>query len=443
MKKSSLFFILMLSIAVPSQAQEKATYGPIKTGDMLWNIAAKVRQDSTISRYQAMLALHKANPDAFDIPCNLNSLKMGHLLYIPSRADMQVLSKTQAVKEFYRQNKEWKAYRRQRQKIICLPPVELPVTEAKKPFFSITSKKPPITSEKSPTTQIAVNPATLPIAPETSERQSSTESEETVFIPISLIWENMQLSFSMPLFLPILIGGIVAIFLLFLLAFFIGKRKGLSNSKRLSNDRFEKTPLVNSLKTTHNQLGDTPISNELPTPTEIGANSAHHLSHKMQEKLDNVRAYLAEDEEQMTQKMLREVLQKGTIEQQSEARQLYEINKKINYFKQHVGQKNSISSNSAWQDLEQMGEHWPAQSHLPKNQDRLFELIDKIFELLDYELNAQGKLVEAYFNRSRQDYSGAQKNYEIVEKPETVTVDGKGTESPKKPRPDFEPTRHL
>jgi len=197
MKKSSLLYILMLLIAMPSQAQEKATYGPIKAGDMLWNIATKVRHDSTISRYQAMLALHKANHDAFDIPCNLNSLKIGHLLYIPSRADMQVLSKTQAVKEFYRQNKEWKAYRNQKQKIICLPPVELPVTEAKKPL---------LTSEKPATTQTAFNPVILPVAPETSEIQSRTENEKTVLIPVSLIWENIQLWYSLIVNILLMIG---------------------------------------------------------------------------------------------------------------------------------------------------------------------------------------------------------------------------------------------
>ena len=37
------------------------TYGPTKTGDLLWNIAGEVRPDKSISRYQAMLSLLKAN----------------------------------------------------------------------------------------------------------------------------------------------------------------------------------------------------------------------------------------------------------------------------------------------------------------------------------------------------------------------------------------------
>jgi len=158
----------------------------------------------------------------------------------------------------------------------------------------------------------------------------------------------------------------------------------------------------------------------------------------MQEKLNNVRAYIAEDEEQITQKMLREVIQKGTVEQQAEAKQLYEIYRKINHFKQEkMAMPKSATSNPAWPDLEKMGEHCSTQNLL-ENKDKLFKLIDKIFELLDYELNAQGKLVEAYnTKRPQQDFLG-KKNYEIVEKSEKfVVVDEE------KPRHEQDQTRYM
>ena len=72
-----------------------------------------------------------------------------------------------------------------------------------------------------------------------------------------------------------------------------------------------------------------------PEPTVALAENTspdNSAADKIKEKLDNVRSYLAE-EEQFIQRTLREVIQKGTPEQQIEAKQLYEISKKINYLK--------------------------------------------------------------------------------------------------------------
>jgi len=432
MKKITLAILLM--VATPSLAQTAAkTYGPIKTGDKLWNIAAQVRPNSSISRYQAMLALHKANPHAFEIPCNINSLKIGHILYIPSHADMQALTKTQAVKEFSRQQKEWKAHRQQKQQIVCSQTTELPVAKPKKPLPSLfkdifTTTKTDAKADAN--TEQPVSPISPPIkqAIVPATRQIGTETEKTMLTPIALIWKNIRLWLSNPLHLSIIVGS-VALLLLILIAFFIGRSSTTKRSYK--HKKPAHSPKIKKLDET---LDETYIINA-ETANQASQNNP---SNKMQEKLNNVRAYIAEDEDQITQKMLQEVIQKGTIDQQAEAKQLYEIHRKINYFKQgKMAMSKSATSNPAWQDLEEMGEQCTTQNLL-KNQDNLFKLIDKIFELLDYELNAQGKLIEAYnTKRPQQDFLG-KKNYEIVEKSEKIVVDDE-----EKPRHEQEQTRYM
>ena len=51
-------------------------YGPITSRDTLWNIALKVRPETTLSVYQVMQALYQKNPQAFK-QNNLNHLING------------------------------------------------------------------------------------------------------------------------------------------------------------------------------------------------------------------------------------------------------------------------------------------------------------------------------------------------------------------------------
>ena len=96
---------LILGLIIsPTLKPEELTYGPIQSGDRLWDIALQLRPNPSISRHQVMIALLKANPQAFRIPCNLNSLKIGNRLRIPSLAEMQILTPAQALAEFNRQN---------------------------------------------------------------------------------------------------------------------------------------------------------------------------------------------------------------------------------------------------------------------------------------------------------------------------------------------------
>ncbi len=120
MQKFVLLFTLIFSYY--AAAQEFHTYGPLKKGENLWQVADKI-SPSPISRNQVILALQALNPDAFRLSCNVNSLKINQVLRIPSLSQMQILSRQEASEEINRQNQAWKA--RYQQPIIC-PAIIIP-----------------------------------------------------------------------------------------------------------------------------------------------------------------------------------------------------------------------------------------------------------------------------------------------------------------------------
>lgn len=69
-------------------------YGPVKEGETLGEIAAALAGDG-ISREQAIVALFRANPQAF-IADNLNLMRRGAVLRIPDRGDIAALDQREA-----------------------------------------------------------------------------------------------------------------------------------------------------------------------------------------------------------------------------------------------------------------------------------------------------------------------------------------------------------
>lgn len=80
--------------------------------DTLWSLAQRLRPDSSVSVQQMMLALLKANPDAF-FEQNINSLKAGHHLRVPDLAEINTLSTQEAIHEVKQQNAAWSNSRSQ------------------------------------------------------------------------------------------------------------------------------------------------------------------------------------------------------------------------------------------------------------------------------------------------------------------------------------------
>lgn len=78
----------------------------VQSGDNLWSIAMKYRQTDAVSVQQSMLAIQRLNPDAF-IQGNINLLKKGKVLRMPTYDDLTDVTSREAVVEVRRQNIAW------------------------------------------------------------------------------------------------------------------------------------------------------------------------------------------------------------------------------------------------------------------------------------------------------------------------------------------------
>ncbi|MBT8438754.1 MAG: peptigoglycan-binding protein LysM, partial [Gammaproteobacteria bacterium] len=81
-------------------------YGPVQRNETLWTIANGTRPAGA-SANQMMLAILKANPQAFAAD-NINTLKAGSILRIPSAEDVKALSAAEATQIANQQYADWK-----------------------------------------------------------------------------------------------------------------------------------------------------------------------------------------------------------------------------------------------------------------------------------------------------------------------------------------------
>ncbi|MCD5992546.1 FimV family protein [Pseudomonas sp. CDFA 602] len=95
--------------ALPPPAADKQAQYVTGNNDTLWEIATKVRTGGTVQ--QTMLAIQALNPDAF-IAGNINRLKKGQVLRLPSPQQTTALPQPQAVAEVSRQYSAWREGRR-------------------------------------------------------------------------------------------------------------------------------------------------------------------------------------------------------------------------------------------------------------------------------------------------------------------------------------------
>lgn len=91
-------------------AVEREDY-TVRANENLWNIASTVRPDNSVSVQQTMLAIQRLNPDAF-INDNINLLRRGQVLRVPSKQDIQQLTARQAMSQVAEQNRNWSGGRR-------------------------------------------------------------------------------------------------------------------------------------------------------------------------------------------------------------------------------------------------------------------------------------------------------------------------------------------
>lgn len=120
----------------PAPSAAPGQYGPVSPGQTLWSIANSVRPDPAISINQMMVALLRANPEAFDQD-NVNRLKRGSVLRVPGQEEVNHLSAADAAALIRQQANAWRTPRQ---------PVPQPVeggSEPKAPTSVATAPKPP------------------------------------------------------------------------------------------------------------------------------------------------------------------------------------------------------------------------------------------------------------------------------------------------------------
>lgn len=84
------------------------SYGPVGSTEALWSIANRLRPEGAVTVQQMMMALLRANPDAF-FHDNVNWLKRGHTLRIPAARALRALSAREALLAIKSQNDQWRA----------------------------------------------------------------------------------------------------------------------------------------------------------------------------------------------------------------------------------------------------------------------------------------------------------------------------------------------
>ena len=116
------------SVAAPPVAAptfkpvEGGNFGPVQRNDTLWGIAGRYTDGTTVNRNQMMLAIYRANPEAF--VGNINRLKAGMILRVPDAAEVERLGRSEANSEVQRQNSEWKSGADESPRLRLVPPPE-------------------------------------------------------------------------------------------------------------------------------------------------------------------------------------------------------------------------------------------------------------------------------------------------------------------------------
>src|SRR5690606_8276918 len=86
------------AVQAAAAAPAVSTYGPVTASDTLWKIANRVRPDSSVSVNQVMIALLRANPEAF-IGGDINRLRRGSVLRVPELAQIAAVDPAEANRE--------------------------------------------------------------------------------------------------------------------------------------------------------------------------------------------------------------------------------------------------------------------------------------------------------------------------------------------------------
>ena len=168
-------------------------YGPTTGSDTLWSIATATRPDTSVSVNQMMLALLRANPEAF-FNQNVNGLKRGQILRMPSDSELNALSKAQALEETKTQYAAWENIKGNFSSTVTERPEISSVPESSDASTDVAESAPPMPAEDAELKLVAANESK-----EVSQQAASVDSsggEDLVLAQESiqaLTQENIEL----------------------------------------------------------------------------------------------------------------------------------------------------------------------------------------------------------------------------------------------------------
>jgi pilus assembly protein FimV len=119
----------------PPAAATPGQFGPVAPGETLFGIANTLRPDPAVTVNQMMLALLRANPEAFEGE-NINQLKQGSVLRVPRQDEVTSISEAEAAALVNQQTQAWRAPRAavpQPEEASAAPAAPEPVAAAPKP----------------------------------------------------------------------------------------------------------------------------------------------------------------------------------------------------------------------------------------------------------------------------------------------------------------------
>ena len=79
----------------------------IQHKDTMWRLAERFRPSALVTTQQTMIAIYNKNPDAF-IGNNINQIKSGYVLRLPSESEVQAVDPYQAITDIRDQNRRWR-----------------------------------------------------------------------------------------------------------------------------------------------------------------------------------------------------------------------------------------------------------------------------------------------------------------------------------------------
>lgn len=157
--------------AAPPLAQAPARYGPVKQGETLSKIVGVLDLTSGYSLDQAMLALLRANPEAF-LGDDINRLKRGSVLRVPERGELGSVSADEAALVVREQMQQWRQARRP----VAQP--ETPTSPAQAPAKAAPASNPPTRSAAPAAKPVAIVTTTpKPAAPAPRRQQAQARLE--------------------------------------------------------------------------------------------------------------------------------------------------------------------------------------------------------------------------------------------------------------------------